>query len=61
MDNLYSITGFQWFVIFAVSFIWGCLGFYLGTDLIHRLKLLAIMTIGSFAVLIVGRMLWFFG
>ena len=60
MDNLYSLTGTQWITILAISFIWGCLGFYLsGNDLNHRLKLFGFMLISSFAVIIVGRILWF--
>jgi hypothetical protein len=59
MDNLYSITGFQWFVILAVSFIWGCLGFYLsGNDLNHRLKLFGLFSVGSLVAFIVLK---FFG
>ena len=59
IENLYSVTGLQWLIIFGSSIAMGFLLFLLGHDLNHRLKLFGVMTIGTFIIIIIGRMyLW---
>jgi len=55
MDSLHALTSFQWFVIFGLSFLFGCLGFYFGEDLGHKLKLFLIGFFGCLLVSVFGR------
>ena len=57
MENLYSLTGFQWLFIFGISIAMGALGVLVGYTQTYRSALIDFLigSVCSFIVILISR------